>query len=280
MPAAGGNADPLSDEQALPRAPLFVRRLLRHRVLAEQGLTQPVPRILYLRRRWQRLVGAGAAVLGLFWLVGMLWIWQAERQQADTLAGLLHELKAEPHSGLLDDAGARHSISGFWTVLNDAPRWRFSSVLLPGSLFSSLDSQLRQQLRDLAGERLYQPLYAALQRDMGSITAAHLDSQRHRSGDADSPEEWSSYLGARQLLDQVIALEQQSAHFNQMLAGAKSPLDDAAVLSGELLDLELNAQALPLHNRYNWLLAHSAQSLASPVALAPSASRPANSTFC
>ncbi|MEX6500634.1 type VI secretion system protein [Pseudomonas zhanjiangensis] len=268
MPAVGGDADPLTEVQELPRAPLFIRRLLRHRVLAEQGLTQPVPRILYLRRRWQRVLGASAALVGLVWLVGMLWIWQVERQQADSLAALLHELKADHRSGLLDDAGARRSISAFWTVLNEAPRWRFSSVLLPSSLFSPLDPQLRQQLLDLASERLYRPLYATLQRDMSAVSGVHLDSQRHRSGDADSPEEWSSYLAARHLLDQALALEKHSAHFNQILSASKSPLDDAATLSGELLDLELNAQTLPLHKRYNWLFARAPQGLASPLELA------------
>ena len=268
MPVPGFDADPLTEVEELPREPLFVRRLLRQRVLAEQGLTQPVPRILHLRRRWQRVVGASAAVLSLFWLVGMLWLWQVERQDADTLAGLLHELKTDHRAGLRDDAGARRSISAFWTVLDEAPRWRYSSALLPSSFFSSLDPRLLQHLRQLASERLYQPLYASLQRDMQAVSAARSDGQRRGAGgDAESPEAWPSYLHARQLLDQAIALEKQSARFNLMLVGSKSPLDDAAELSGELLELELNAERLPLHSRYNWLLARSSQALASPVEL-------------
>lgn len=269
MPVPGFDADPLTEVEELPREPLFVRRLLRQRVLAEQGLTQPVPRILHLRRRWQRVVGASAAVLGLFWLVGMLWLWQVERRDADTLAGLLHELKTDHLPGLRSDANARKSIAAAWTVLDEAPRWRYSSVLLPSSLFSPLDPQLRQHLRQLTSERLYQPLYATLQRGMEEVTSSHMDGQRRRGGEAESPEEWPTYLRARQLLDQAIALEKQSARFNLMLQGSKSPLDDAAALSGELLGLELNAEALPLHARYNWLLARSSQALASPVELPP-----------
>lgn len=268
LPIAGFDADPLTEVEELPRDPLFVRRLLRQRVLAEQGLTQPVPRILYLRRRWQRVAGIGAAVLGLFWLVGMLWVWQVESDYADTLAGLLHELKDDHRPGLSDDAGARRSISAFWTLLDEAPRWRYTSLLMPSSLFSSLDPRLRQHLRELASKRLYQPLRASLQRDIDAISDQRTENQRRRSGEAESPEEWSSYLRARQLLDQAIALEKQSTHFNQMLMGSKAPLDDAAALSGELLDLQLNAQTLPLHSRYNWLFARTSQPPARPVELA------------
>lgn len=269
IPVPGFDTDPLTEVEELPREPLFVGRLLRQRVLAEQGLTQPVPRILYLRRRWQRVVGIGSAVFGLFWLVGMFWLWQVESQDADTLASLLQETQNDHRPGLLSDAGARKSISAFWAVLDEAPRWRYTSVLLPSSLFSPLDPQLRQHMRTLAGQRLYQPLRGALQRNIEAITSTRMDGQRRRSGEAESPEEWPSYLRARQLLDQVIALEKQSATFNLMLDGSKSPLDDAAMLSRELLDLDLNAEALPLHSRYNWLLARVSQGLASPIELLP-----------
>lgn len=269
IPVPGFDADPLTEVEELPREPLFVGRLLRQRVLAEQGLTQPVPRILYLRRRWQRVVGISTAVFGLFWLVGMLWIWQVESQDADTLANLLQETQTNHRPGLLSDAGARKSISAFWTVLDEAPRWRFTSVLLPSSLFSSLDPQLRQHMRTLASQRLYQPLRGTLQRNIEVITSARTDGQRRRSGEAESPEEWPSYLRARQLLDQAIALEKQSARFNLMLDGSKSPLDDAAALSRELLDLDLNAEALPLYSRYNWLLARVSKGLANPIELSP-----------
>jgi len=269
MPVPGFDTDPLTEVEELPREPLFIRRLLRQRVLAEQGLTQPVPRILYLRRRWQRAVGIGAAVFGLFWLVGMLWLWQVESDDADSLAGLLQDMQNDYRPGLLSDAGARKSIGAFWAVLDDAPRWRYTSVLLPSSLFSSLDPQLRQHMRTLTGQRLYQPLRGALQRNIEAITSARTDGQRRRGGEAETPEEWPSYLRARQLVDQAIALEKQSAHFNLMLDGSKSPLDDAATLSSELLGLDLNAETLPLHNRYNWLLARISQGLASPIELQP-----------
>ncbi|TWC40129.1 type VI secretion system protein ImpL [Pseudomonas sp. SJZ079] len=263
----GADADPLTDVAELPREPLFVRRLLRQRVLAEQGLAQPVPRILHLRRRWQRVAGASAALLGLFWLVGMLWLWQVEREQADSLAGLLHELKTDHRSGLLSDDGARKSVSTAWTLLAEAPRWRFSSVILPSSLFSSLDRQLIQQLLDSVGQKLYQPLHAALQRNIAEVTIAGMEKRRRQTGDAASPEEWPSYVRAKELLNQAQALEKHSAQFNHMLLGSKSPLDDAAALSGDLLHLELNAQTLPLHARYNWLFARTPQALASPIEL-------------
>jgi type VI secretion system protein ImpL len=267
LPVPGSDADPLTEAEELPREPLFVRHLLRQRVLAEQGLAQPVPRILHLRRRWQRVAGASAAVLGLFWLVGMLWIWQVERQQADDLTALLHELRTDNRAGMLNNDGARQSISAFWTLLAEAPRWRFASVLLPSSLFSPLDERLLQQLRDHASQKLYQPLQATLQRNIGEVSNQHVDIQRRQASEGASPEEWPSYLRARQLLDQVLALEKHSARFNLMLAGSKSPLDDAAALSGELLDLDLNAQTLPLHSRYNWLFARTPQALASPIEL-------------
>jgi len=268
LPIAGLDADPMTEVQELPRELLFVRRLLRQRVLAEQGLAQPIPRIIHLRQRWQRVAGAGAALLGLFWLVGMLWLWQVERQQADNLAGLLRELKTDVWRGPLSDDSARKSISAYWTLLAEAPRWRFASVLLPSSLFSSLDPQLRQELLNSAGQKLYQPLYATLQRNIAEVTVASTMNRQRQAGDAASPEEWPSYLRAQALLEQVQALEKHSADFNHMLAGSKSSLDDAAALSGGLLNLELNAQNLPLHARYNWLFARTPQALAKPIELA------------
>jgi type VI secretion system protein ImpL len=268
LPIAGLDADPLIEVQELPRDLLFAQRLLRQRVLAEQGLAQPIPRIIHLRQRWQRVVGASAALLGLFWLVAILWLWQVERQQADSLAGLLRELKTDVWSGALSDDGARKSISAYWTLLAEAPRWRFASVLLPSSLFSSLDQQLREELVNSAGHKLYQPLYATLQRNIAEVTVDGTENRQRQAGDAASPEEWPSYLRAEALLEQVLALEKHSADFNHMLAGSKSPLDDAAALSGGLLNLELNAQNLRLHTRYNWLFARTPQALTSPIELA------------
>jgi type VI secretion system protein ImpL len=267
LPIAGLDVDPLAGDQELPRDLLFVRRLLRQRVLAEQGLAQPVPRIIYLRQRWQRVVGASAALLGLFWLVGLLWLWQVERQQADNLAGLLRELKTDVRSGVLSDDGARRSIIAYWALLAEAPRWRFASVLMPTSLFSSLDQQLRQELLNSAGQKLYQPLYATLQRNIVEVSAADTKNSRQQAGDAASPEAWPSYLRAQTLLEQAQDLEKYSADFNHLLARSKSALDDAAALSGGLLNLELNAQNLPLHARYNWLFAHTPQALANPINL-------------
>src|SRR5690606_38660241 len=148
---------------------------------------------------------------------------------------------------------------------DEAPRWRFASALLPGSLFSSLDGQLIQLLRHTASQRLYQPLRATLERDMRELTAQRSENSRRQSGEAESPEDWPSYKRARQLLDQALALEKNSRLFNQMLGASKSPLDDAANLSRDLLGLELNAQTLPLHDRYNWLFARTSQGLANPL---------------
>jgi len=267
LPVSEVNADPLTEPEDLPRDMLFASSLLRQRVLAEQGLAQPVPRILHLRQRWQRLSAAGAGVLALFWLLGMLWVWQVERQEAITLAALLHELKADSHAGLASDENARQSISRFWALLAEAPRWRFSSVLLPSSLFSSLDDRLGQQLLDSASHKLYQPLHASLQRDMQKTAAIRMEHPRKQSAEGSSPDQWPNYLRARQLLDQALSLEKQSGQFNQMLGGSKKPLDDAAQLSRSLLDLELNADVLRWHAYYNEVLTHSPQALANPIEL-------------
>lgn len=260
LPSHASNDDPLIVGDETTYEPLFSSRLLRQRILAEQGLAQPVPRILYLRRRWLRLAGSVAGVVALLWLAGMLWVWQVENQQAEELAGLLQELRRYEASSVED---TRRSIGDFWSLLAEAPRWRFSSALLPGSLFSSLDERLEERLLQATSKELYQPLRSSLEQDLHNITAQTQQTTQRPSREAGFPEQWPAYLQATQLLQKAKAMESNGQRFNQMLNGSKAPLDDASFLAETLLDMPLQTQLLPLHGHYNRLLTRAPKPLSS-----------------
>lgn len=264
LPSQARDDDPFVVGDETTYQPLFSSRLLRQRILADQGLAQPVPRILYLRRRWLRLTGAVAGVVALLWLTGMVWVWQVEKQQAEQLSGLLQELRRYEANGAED---TKRSIDDFWTLLAEAPRWRFSSALLPGSLFSSLDEQLGDRLLQATSKELYLPLRSILERDLQGMATQPQQQAPRPSTEAGFPEQWPTYLQATQLLQKAQTLESNGQRFNQMLAGSKKPLDDAMLLADALLGLELQSQPLSLQGRYNRLLANTPQPLASPLNL-------------
>ncbi|MEO4049220.1 type VI secretion system protein [Pseudomonas sp. CAU 1711] len=264
LPSQARDDDPFVIGDETTYQPLFSSRLLRQRILADQGLAQPVPRILYLRRRWLRLSGGVAGVVALLWLVGMLWVWQVEKQQAVQLSALLQELRRYEANGTED---TKRSIEDFWTLLAEAPRWRFSSALLPGSLFSSLDERLGERLLQATSKELYLPLRGILERDLQALSTQPQQQASRPSTEAGFPEQWPAYLQATQLLQKAQTLESNGQRFNQMLAGSKKPLDDAMLLADALLGLELQSQPLPLQGRYNRLLANTPQPLASPLNL-------------
>lgn len=246
-----------ADETALyAHQSLFARSLWRERIIAERGLAQAVPRILRLRQRWQRVVGASAAVLGGLWLGAMLWVWQAAVDDADALASLLQKSQSRYVVEGADKSRkgvAKHNIKVFWSLLEHAPRWHYSSLAFPTSWFSSLDDDLDEVLQSSARRQLYLPLHGLLQADLQALGMSRLSGRRSNL-DGDEPEQWQNYVQAKALLAGAMQLEQQNTWFGQALNNDKAPLDDLTLVANSALELELNAGTLRKRTYYNRVL--------------------------
>ncbi|WP_191488363.1 type VI secretion system protein [Pseudomonas sp. FEN] len=268
-PAAAADADPFAEGPApIPAPPLFTPRLWRQRFIAEQGLAQPITRILQLRQRWQRLTALAVGVIGLVWVIGMLWVWHARSEAATQLNTLLHD--DQMHNPLtVDDEARRERIASFWHLLEAAPRWHMRTSILPGSWFSALDRQLAQELRGRARGQLFTPLKSKLQDELDSLITPRA-AIRPRAGSSNSEE---AYRQAMLVLDQALAVERHNKRFALSLQGDERPLDDAIALANELFGFNFQTKGLPLADDYNSLLATTEVPLASPLQLDPLKSR-------
>ncbi|KIH83455.1 type VI secretion system protein [Pseudomonas batumici] len=263
--AASADADPFAEGAAPPPAPpLFSPRLWRQRIIAEQGLAQPVARILQLRQRWQRMVAMAVGVIGLVWVIGMLWVWHERSDAATQLSGLLHDDQVHNPVTVDDDAG-RERIASFWRLLQTAPRWHMRTSILPGSWFSALDRQLAQELRARARGQLFAPLKGKLQDELNSLITPRA-AMRPRAGSSNNEE---AYRQAMQVLDQALAVERHNKRFAQSLQGDQRPLDDTIALANELFGFNFQTKGLPLGDDYNKLLATAEVPLATPLQLDP-----------
>ncbi|NWD71831.1 type VI secretion system protein ImpL [Pseudomonas gingeri] len=263
--APAADADPFAEGPTpIPAPPLFTPRLWRQRIIAEQGLAQPVARILQVRQRSQQLVAVAVGVIGLFWVIGMLWAWHGRSDAATQLSALLHE--DQLHNPVTDDDAARRErIASFWQLLQASPRWHMGTSILPGSWFSALDQQLAQELRSRARVQLFTPLKGRLQDELNNLIAPRTVA-RPRAGSSNNEE---AYRQAMQVLDQALAVESHNKRFAQSVQGDQRPLDDAIALANDLLGLNFQTKGLPLGDDYNHLLATAEVPLASPLQLDP-----------
>ncbi|UWF47097.1 type VI secretion system protein ImpL [Pseudomonas sp. N3-W] len=234
----------------------FARRLWQRRVVAERGLAQPVPRLLRLRQRWQRVTGGVAAVLGVIWAVCMLWVWQGSVKDARDLARLLQGAQ-KSYVAVIDDSHrqdpTRRNVQGFWRVLEKAPRWTFTSLAFPTSWFSPLDVQLESELRLIAKRHMVQPLHDLLGSDLVALKAIR-NTERRNAVESDDPAQWQNYVKSKELVDRAVRLEQQNQWFGQALNNSRTPLDDLVLLSNNALSLNLNVGTLRRAAFYNRVL--------------------------
>ncbi|MGY4533158.1 type VI secretion system protein ImpL [Pseudomonas sp. TE3786] len=254
--AQGSAAD--ADWAAVPlRQSLFARRLWHTRLIAEQGLALAVPRILRVRQRWQQVVGIGAVVLAVVWLAGMTWVWRDAVNDANKLASLLQQ--AEGRYVAVGDESRRRELTKqnvqiFWGVLEQAPRWRYTSLAFPTSWFSSLDSDLAEILRASALAQLYNPLHDLMEAQYQGLSRMQNKGGRTANPQSSDPEQWPNYLNARALVEGALRVEQQNQLFTQALSNRNGPLDDLAQMSNSALATNLNAGTLRQQNYYNQVL--------------------------
>ncbi|MGE8498049.1 MAG: type VI secretion system protein [Pseudomonas sp.] len=252
-----------------PRRSLFSHGLWHKRLIAEQGLVQAVPRILRLRQRWQQVVGIAALVVAVIWVAGMAWVWHDGVDEAERLAGVLQRAQVR-YVAINDETRrrdlTRQNVQTFWGVLEQAPRWRYTSLVYPTSWFSSLDGRLADILRSSALTQLYQPLYQLMEADYQALSRVQ-PSGRGSNIDGSDPELWPNYVNARALAEGALRVEQQNQLFTHALNHPQGPLDDLAQMSNLAFGLNLNIGTLRQPAYYNRVLSTAAPSSLQPLDL-------------
>ncbi|WP_432723276.1 type VI secretion system protein [Jeongeupia wiesaeckerbachi] len=220
---------------------LFAARLLRQRVLAEQGLARPLPRALALRQRGHRIAKVAMIVLALVWLGGMIWSWQGARGSLRAVTG--YEARIAAASTAKAYAGdadlARQRIAAWWQVSAAVPRWHFQSVWLPTSLLSGLDNEIDAAVNRTADRYLIAPLQAGLQRQVQGLA---VPAALNDAGGV-SPEGWAEYQQAKRLVQQAARVDRESTLFAELRGSA--PLENAAALADMLYQWKPAAKPLP-----------------------------------
>lgn len=256
-----------ADEPSEPE-PFFAGRLLRLRVLAEQGLAQAIPRILRLRRRWQRWTLVGAGVVAALWLAGMAWFWQQAVGRIELLKEQRQVLALESGSEQADggEALTAQRIRVLWQAMERMPARRFATLLFPSSLFSSLDGRVEATLRHAMRIIVMQPVQHRLLRDAGDL--ARIEDEDGADVDQEGyPETWPEYQLAEQLVGEAGRLERQVEQFNRAARNPLSAPEEALGLANALF--ELNLRPLPAGARENLgrALADGEAPLAEPISL-------------
>ena len=250
---------------------VFAHGLWQQRINAERGLARPIPRLLQLRQRWQRVVAVGAAVAGVIWIAAMVWVWRDSLRDASELSRLLQNAQND-YIAVPDDSHrqemTRHNVQSFWNVLERAPRWHFSSLAYPTSWFSSLDAEMDRVLQHTAMSHMQQPIHDMLQAELRDVLAIADASQRSGAPQGGDPAQWPSYLKARDLVTKVTRLEKAASLYAQAQANQKTPLEQLIPLSNQALDMNLNAGTLPNERYYNRLLVNQGISPLKPLDLA------------
>lgn len=256
-------------ELAPVRQSLLSRQLWHKRIIAEQGLAQAVPRILRVRRRWQRVAAVAAVVVAVLWVGAMTWVWRDAVSDADRLAGLLQHAQGR-YVAITDETRrrdlTRQNVQTFWNVLEQAPRWRYTSLVFPTSWFSSLDSRLADILRSSALTQLYQPLHDLMAADYQALSRIQ-PAGRRSSADGTDPELWPNYVNAKALVEGALKVEQQNLWFGQALSNPKGPLDDLAQMSNSAFGINLNTGTLRREAYYNRVLSTAAPPTLQPLNL-------------
>lgn len=250
---------------------VFTQMLWRQRFLAEQGLAQALPRVLRLRQLWQKTIGGLAVVLGICWLSSMLWVWQGRQQDARELSRLLRETHAS-HASLRGTERhrdqARLNVQAFWVLLQQAPRWHFSSLVYPSSWGSSLDAQMDLLLRGMARREAIIPLKQLQEYQLKTLLDIRNDQTRPNVESA-QPDQWPTYVKARTLAEGVVNLENHNRLLNITLAGQEGVIESLAQLSNDALELSLDPGSLPKKSFYDNTLRNLSAPDLRPVDLEP-----------
>lgn len=240
-------ADSLYAEPTASAAPrqAFGATLWRQRIAPERGLAQPIVRVVHIRRRWQRATLLVACLLGCGWAGAMAWTWYGRTQDAQALATLFEHTETATDHRVMP---LQSSLPQNWKLLSGAPRWQFSSLALPASWFSPLDTQLQALLR----ERLQQQLLAPVSQELGqAIAALKTPGAAGRIGGRSNTNEDDYLRQARDLVARATRLQAQENRYLLATSSSSTPLDELFGLANDLANTTYQPQRLRFQHYYN-----------------------------
>ncbi|WP_434155572.1 type VI secretion system protein [Pseudomonas sp. JZ134] len=239
---------------------VFASQLWRQRIAAEQGLAQPIMRVLRLRQRWHQFTAITATILGVTWLLSMLWVWHTRVQEAHLLANLLDETRTKNTAQMQTNA---QRVTALWQLLAGAPRWSFKSTVLPVSWFSPTDYELSQSVRDRIQTHLAEPIQQEIQRELQELSGVRASNFPL----AKSFDENAYLQHANLIAEKALFLQMVNARFEQALQPGQRPLNELAGLGNTLFGLDLQPRTLVYVDLYNQLADTSINPLASSISL-------------
>lgn len=243
VPNAPANADPA----------FFAGQLLRKRVFAEQGLAQPLKRILHLRGRRYRLVLTVCSAMLALWLVGMLYIWVKQREQAETFSSQTALLHSNMNTLKSQEGKEKKLMNDFWETVKKIPAWHFRTFAYPASAFSDSDEKVSRQFHNILWHNVFLPTQSMLNKRSKELLGIHVDDseQENVSG---RPEEWASYREANRIVAGALQLEEAGQRYNRLLTRGKGYMREIADLSQALYGVSINVDELPARLELNKML--------------------------
>lgn len=244
---------------AVPGAPananhpaFFSGQLLRKRIFAEQGLAQPLKRILHLRGRRYRFALAACGVILALWLAGMLYVWIKQREQAEIFSSQIALLRSDIDLTESQGGHEKKLLNDFWQLMKKMPAWQFRTLAYPGSGFSDIDERARRRFHDILWHTVFLPTQSMLGVRSRELLDIRLDLSNENSGTR--PEEWVSYREANRLVTGALQLEDAGHHYNRLLTRGKGSLEEVADLSQALYGITVKVAELPTHNELNGMI--------------------------
>ncbi|ODT84888.1 MAG: hypothetical protein ABS69_01725 [Nitrosomonadales bacterium SCN 54-20] len=251
-----GNPSALMEASASDRASspaLFSGQLLRKRIFAEQGLAQPLKRVLHLRERKYRFALVACGVILTLWMAGMLYVWDKQREQAEIFSSQIALLWSNIDAPKLQDGQEKKLLNDFWQMTKKIPAWEFRTLAYPGSGFSDIDERVHKQFHEV----LWHTVFLPTQRMLKQRSSALLDDQLEESDQGNSstrPDEWPSYRAVNRLVTRALQLEDAARHYNRLLTRGKGSLEEVAALSQTLYGIPIKVADLPTHAVLNEMI--------------------------
>ncbi|MDE2366073.1 MAG: hypothetical protein KGM95_03975, partial [Betaproteobacteria bacterium] len=231
----------------------FAGQLLRKRIFAEQGLAQPLKRILHLRGRRYRFTLIACGALLILWLAGMLYVWMKQREQAEIFSTQIALLRSDIDALKLQDGQEKKLLTAFWRAARKIPTWQFKTLAYPASGFSDTDERMRKQFHDILWHTVFLPTQSMLKTRSKELVSIHPDGSDPRNASG-RPEEWASYREASRLAVGAHQLEIAGQHYNRLLTRGKGSLTEIADLSHALYGISVKTENLPAHIELNDML--------------------------
>lgn len=224
------------------------RNILPDRVLAEQGIAQPVPRLLAGRTRTYRVAAGlvGFAAIAYLVFAGALWYIRADEAQelAQTLDRLrTHAAGDQPHS--------RAAVSEISNALTSVRQWELSSWGLPTSKFSNIDREIEAFIaRDMFND-FFVAISSGLSTRIDSVGISDYadygknDSKASRYlNNPGRPDLWPEFEAVRALVNAAADYEDKAEKFNSLLEKDSGELKSFDELGNYVFGIHIDSERI------------------------------------